>query len=110
MLVSKLGVVRGESLADDMEGCGDELVLNLACAPGGGWPRERVEIIRPVDEEIPELTGDENPALDIPTCLRTNSFLLTISSCESVYALRQTNAPGCDQRLSCITVNQCEVQ
>jgi hypothetical protein len=27
MLVSKLGVVREESLADDMEGCGEELVL-----------------------------------------------------------------------------------
>ena len=27
MFNSKLGVVRGESLAEDMEGCGDELVL-----------------------------------------------------------------------------------
>lgn len=26
-LVSKFGVVKGDSLADDMEGCGDELVL-----------------------------------------------------------------------------------
>lgn len=42
----KLGVVIGESLADDMEGCGEELVLNRACAPGGGWPKETPEIIR----------------------------------------------------------------
>ena len=47
---SKLGVVIGESLADDMEGCGEELVLRRACAPGGGWPKERVEIIRSSDE------------------------------------------------------------
>jgi hypothetical protein len=42
----KLGVVIGESLADDIEGCGEELVLRRACAPGGGWPKERVDIIR----------------------------------------------------------------
>jgi hypothetical protein len=46
MAVSKFGVVIGESLADDMEGCGDELVLRRECALGGGWPKERVEIIR----------------------------------------------------------------
>jgi hypothetical protein len=42
----KLGVFIGESLADDMEGCGEELVLRRECAPGGGWPKERVDIIR----------------------------------------------------------------
>lgn len=36
MVESKLGVVIGESLADDMDGCGEELVLRRACAPGGG--------------------------------------------------------------------------
>lgn len=46
MVVSKLGVVIGESLAEDMEGCGEELVLSRACAPGGRWPNETVEIIR----------------------------------------------------------------
>ena len=45
MVESKLGVVIGDSLADDMEGCGEELVLRRAFAPGGGWPNERVEII-----------------------------------------------------------------
>ena len=35
MVESKLGVVNGESLADDMEGCGDELVLKRLWAPGG---------------------------------------------------------------------------
>lgn len=43
MFESKLGVVNGESLAEDMEGCGDELVL---CAPDGERPKEIVEIIR----------------------------------------------------------------
>jgi hypothetical protein len=47
---SKLGVVIGESLADDMEGCGEELVLKRACAPDGGWPKERVDIIRSSDK------------------------------------------------------------
>jgi hypothetical protein len=46
MLESKLGVVIGESLADDIEGCGEELVLKRACALGGGWPKDRVEIIQ----------------------------------------------------------------
>jgi hypothetical protein len=46
MLESKLGVVIGESLADDIEGCGEELVLKRVCALGGGWPKDRVEIIQ----------------------------------------------------------------
>jgi hypothetical protein len=45
MVESKLGVVIGDSLADDMEGCGEELVLMRAFAPGGGLPNERVDII-----------------------------------------------------------------
>jgi hypothetical protein len=52
MLESKLGVDIGESLADDMEGCGDELVLKRLCAPCGGWPKERVEIIRSGEEGL----------------------------------------------------------
>lgn len=48
MVESKLGVVIGESLADDIEGCGEELVLRRACVPGGDGPKERVEIIRSV--------------------------------------------------------------
>lgn len=50
-------MVKGESLADDMEGCGDELVLRRACAPGGGWPKEKVEIIRPGDERLSGLSA-----------------------------------------------------
>ena len=46
MLESKFGVVNGESLADDMEGCGDELVLKRVCAPGGEGPKETGETIR----------------------------------------------------------------
>lgn len=46
MFESKLGVVNGESLADDMEGWGDELVLKRLRAPGGEGPKETVEIIR----------------------------------------------------------------
>jgi hypothetical protein len=45
--VSKVGVFMGESLLDDMEGCGEELMLRRACAPGGGCPKVMVEIIRP---------------------------------------------------------------
>jgi hypothetical protein len=51
-VVSKLGVVNEESLADDMEGCGDELVLKRVCAPVGGWPKETVEIIRSRVEDV----------------------------------------------------------
>lgn len=46
MFDSKLGVVRGESLEDDMEGCGEELVLIRLFALGGDWPNGKVEIIR----------------------------------------------------------------
>lgn len=46
MFESKFGVVRGESLAEDMEGWGDELVLRREGAPGGEGPKEKVEIIR----------------------------------------------------------------
>jgi hypothetical protein len=44
---SKVGVSIGEPLLDDMEDCGEELMLSRACAPGGRCPNERVEIIRP---------------------------------------------------------------
>jgi hypothetical protein len=47
MFESKLGVVKGESLADDMEGGGDELVLKRVCAPDGEGPKEIIEFIRP---------------------------------------------------------------
>lgn len=46
MFVSKLGVVRGDSLAEDMEGPGDELVLRQERVPDGEGPKEMVEIIR----------------------------------------------------------------
>jgi len=65
MLVSKLGVVKGESLADDMEGCGEELVLKRVCAPGGEWPKERVEIIRSMDEGTVESSGEARGALKV---------------------------------------------
>lgn len=64
---SKLGVVRGESLADDMEGCGEELVLSGAFALDGGWLRERDEIIWP-DEETPVAISGGGPALNICRC------------------------------------------
>lgn len=51
MFESKLGVVKGESLAEDMEGGGDELVLRRACAPGGEGPNEILEFIR-ADGEV----------------------------------------------------------
>lgn len=53
-----MGVFIGESLLDDMEGCGDELMLRRACALGGGCPKERVEIIRSATEAISMTTGD----------------------------------------------------
>ena len=59
-LASKEGVSAGESLLDDMEGCGEELMLRRACAPGGGCPKERVEIIRPgsdCGQWLPVLVG-----------------------------------------------------
>jgi hypothetical protein len=62
---SKLGVVIGESLADDIEGCGEELVLRRACALGGGWPNEKVEVIRSSDEGLRNDSG-ELYALDHP--------------------------------------------
>jgi hypothetical protein len=52
MVESKLGVVNGESPADDMEGCGDELVLKRLWAPGGEGPTETVEIIRARVEDV----------------------------------------------------------
>lgn len=64
MFELKLGVLKGDSLEDDMEGCGDELVLRRACAPGGGWPSERVEIIRPGDEETLRTNCGVKHALD----------------------------------------------
>jgi hypothetical protein len=51
MVESKLGVVIGESLAEDMEGGGEELVLSREFAPGGGWPRES-EIIRSSNKDV----------------------------------------------------------
>ena len=45
-VVSKVGVSAGDSLLDDMEGWGEELVLRRACAADGGWPKFMVEIIR----------------------------------------------------------------
>lgn len=55
--VSNVGVFIGESLQDDMEGWGDELMLRRACAPGGGCPKERVEIIRSGGVAISMATG-----------------------------------------------------
>jgi hypothetical protein len=43
---SNIGVLIGESLLEDIEGCGDELMLRRACAAGGGCPVDRVEVIR----------------------------------------------------------------
>jgi hypothetical protein len=51
MVESKFGVVIGESLADDIEGGGEELVLSRVCAPGGEWPKESVEVIGLDDED-----------------------------------------------------------
>jgi hypothetical protein len=45
VFVSNAGEVRGESLLDDIEGGGDELVLRRA-APGGVCPKGTIEIIR----------------------------------------------------------------
>ena len=45
-LESNVGVSAGESLLDDMEGWGDELMLRRACAADGGCPKLNVEIIR----------------------------------------------------------------
>lgn len=73
MLELKLGVAKGESLEDDMEGCGDELVLRRACAPGGGWPSERVEIIRPSDEGTLRANSCLKYALDDQAVLRAGS-------------------------------------
>jgi hypothetical protein len=47
VLESKVGVFIGESLLDDIEGCGEEEMLRRACALGGGWPKVRIEVIRP---------------------------------------------------------------
>lgn len=65
MFESKLGVVRGESLADDMEGGGEELVLNRWFTPSCGWPKEMVDIIRPNDDGTPVSTSGGSRALDI---------------------------------------------
>lgn len=65
---SKLGVVRGESLAEDMEGWGEELVLIRAFAPDGEWSRESVEIISLDEEGIPVAMSGGGPALDIRRC------------------------------------------
>lgn len=59
-----MGVLAGESLLDDMEGCGDELVLSRACALGGGCPNERVEIIRPDAGANSKTKGSRGTTLD----------------------------------------------
>lgn len=73
MFESKLGVVKGDSLADDMEGCGEELVLKRACAPGGGWPKETLEIIRPSNEVALGTIGERRYALDVQSVLRKDN-------------------------------------
>jgi hypothetical protein len=59
MVESKLGVVNEESLADDMEGWGDELVLKRLRAPGGEGPKEAVEIIRARVERMMDYWWEE---------------------------------------------------
>lgn len=57
---SNVGVLMGESLLDDMEGCGEELMLRRACAAGGGCPKLSVEIIRTdgyCDQWLPFVVG-----------------------------------------------------
>jgi len=68
MLESKLGVVNGESLADDMEGCGDELVLKRVCAPGGEGPKETGETIRSRVMLVGLAIGRERRALNEWEC------------------------------------------
>lgn len=60
MFESKLGEVNGESLDDDMEGCGEELVLIRLFAPGGGWPKERDELIRLLSDMEPWWVSNMN--------------------------------------------------
>ena len=73
MFESKLGVVRGESLAEDMEGCGDELVLRRGGAPDGEGPKEKVEIIRPfglIDATWSTIAADRATLDARAVCLR----------------------------------------
>jgi hypothetical protein len=71
MFESKLGVVNGESLADDMEGWGDELVLKRLRAPGGEGPKETVEIIRArVGKVVGLLVGRSAHWMSSPFCAR----------------------------------------
>ena len=64
-LVSKVGVSAGDSLLEDMEGCGDELMLRRACAAGGGGPKLRVEIIRSTRRGAVNDVRLEQRALDV---------------------------------------------
>lgn len=60
LFVSKVAVLVGDSLLDDMEGWGDELMLRRACAAGGGWPNSRDENIRAkkgVCQLLPSVVG-----------------------------------------------------
>lgn len=67
---SKAGVFIGDSLLDDMEGCGDELTLRRACAPGGGCPREKVDGILPGTRATVVAICTRWNALDAEDCAR----------------------------------------
>lgn len=104
---SKLGVFKGDSLADDMEGCGEELVLKRACAPGGGWPKERVEIIRPSDEATSGTIGGERYALDVQSVLRADNSTGDEMLLQARLGPAQIDAQGCHLGSSCTLVAQC---
>lgn len=96
---SKFGVVKGESLADDMEGCGEELVLKRMFAPGGGWPKDSVEIIRSVKEETFGAIGNEKNALDVSPICAPTATINDLSSSDA-YTSCTYHAQGPSQGLS----------
>ena len=108
MLESKLGVVNGESLADDMEGCGDELVLKRVCAPGGEGPKETGETIRSRVLLVGLAIGRERRALNEWECSGlvdggTRRGMLLWQCLSSA----RSNAGSGKQGLSCTPACQC---
>lgn len=81
ILGSKLGVAKGDSLAEDMEGGGDELVLKRVCAPDGGGPKGIVKFIRSDSEATSSAISGDKATLDARiVCMRRVYWKLRVGS------------------------------
>ena len=100
-------MVNGESLAEDMEGCGDELVLKRVCAPGGEGPKVLVEIIRSRVEDVGGLlVGRGAHWTSSPFCAGMTTRV-RIRSQVCVWVRARRNATSGKWELMCTPAVQC---